>query len=722
MYSKGKVTVWIVWMWIGEEKVVLGCRRDYCYGMNRSLRNADRSKTTDGNYHRRQQPRSGHRTRGKYNYYKKFCGPTYERTRYPQNSNCSDTVQESFRSERCAPPIFVREFEKGIDVPQENVNDSLHNQATSVSQYPEHKDHLTHRFSSCSVSSYNSFSNQVSHSVSSPDKSVNIFSSEKDNTNEINQSEGQLLGPDKEEKKTTIMELIQQVCSDPGADESNVTDRFFRALVSTLLSITDSCPEQKSFIYKILSDLVNVGLSYAQNQDDQEHPHNQNTKKLKVATPFKFLQSLTDIDLLIQALMKHKLDIYDNIYQTVIIDHVAQPTSSKEQFNTIDKVTFEMSIEKVKSEIVQTNRSFNELQAKMFTEEETRSESQVNQLSSAQPLSNAGNNNGILVQDSFLRLPCRSDASSKSSTIERITDAINDDQVCISYGALQGTELSSFCIYDKAIIAGYKNGTLRIFNLESGALLDNVKPHKEAVTSIHVYQDIVITTSLDRTMKLYDLVHHTTKMVIVDQEIFTSCLFKDILYLGTKRGLIFRLNVKKMKQISHPFCVCLKTVNTIQVIEEKGSVLMFIAAEDSVVSIRDGTTGSLLQVFTELSNARCIVFLGHLISSPRICAGFKDKMLAIGLPGSSLNAITKLHSVSCMIVQKGILFAASQDHKIFMYDEKTIDLLNNPMEVNGEIKKMAVWGKVLVVATTTSGITYLDIPKIVVDRWINKED
>lgn len=693
----------------------------------RSTKNADHSTgKTDVRHSRRTHIRWRSKARGNYNYYKKCNGPINEGDRIPQHVNIFNNFNDPGGNERCIPPLMqitTKEFDKGIDNAQEN--SSLYNNAPSVSSPypPERTGLLANSSTSCNVSSYYSFSSQIPETISTPEKSLNNVSSGQVNINENNQNEAQLLERGKEINKMTIIELIQQVCSEPGADETNIADRFFRSLVSTLLSLTDSCPEQKSFVYKILSALVNVGLSYAQNQDEPELQQNESIKKHKTATTFKLLQSLVEVDLLIQALMKQKLDIYNNIYQALVSDHIEQRGSSKVLESTIDRSSVQKSIDKVKSEIVQTNTSFNEIQVKMLSLPEIGAvrdcESQVNQLLSTESLNPIGGNDESLVQNSFLRLPCRSDASISSDNIERGISNQKVDQVCISYGALQGTEILCFSLYDKAIIAGYQNGTLRIFNLESGALLDNVKPHKNAVTSIHVWQDVVITTSLDGTMKLYDLAHHTSKMVIVGEAIFTSCLFKGILYLGSSNGSVFRLYVKNMKQISNPFCVCLKTVNTILVVEEKSTLLMFIAAEDSAVCIRDGTTGSLIQVFTQLPNAKCIVVLGQLASSSRICAGFNDKMLATKLHSCSSNSITKLHSVSCLIVHRGILFAATQDHNIFMYDEQTIDLLNNPLDVSGEIKTMAVWGKFLIVATSTSGISYLEIPKIVLDRWSN---
>ncbi|KAK9508590.1 hypothetical protein O3M35_006119 [Rhynocoris fuscipes] len=555
------------------------------------------------------------------------------------------------------------------------------------------------------TSSPNSFSLRANFSHPSNNSPSINKSQENLNITSTNQSiQNQSVECEQDIKHKTISNLLNEVCNEAGTNVSNIASKFFQALVTELLSLTDSLPEQRSFIYNILSTLVDLGMRCAHKEINQENVSESQVPENNTSEDnyFKDLHSLINVDYRLQSLLKERIDLYGNIYN--IMRRVQKDPNDA---SNSDDIVVQNSIGNFKRETAAIAESFNNLQSTIIQPNELNSnncnenltQTTTNQNENQQTTSKECDN--IQNSSSFIRNNTTS------------TNPVNETVINQSFGLIQSTELQCFCINDQVLIGGYKNGSILIFCLETGTLLDNVQPHKKPITSITVKDNILITTSLDGIMKKYDLKNHTVKKINLEQGINCSCRYRDIIYLGTNSGYIFRVTIREMKQFSTPLCVSKEAVLSIEVKEEENVLLMFIAAKGLSISIRDGITGSLLYIFANTQNARSIMLLKEPL---RLCAGFDDKLLIREVHHTATAFTIKPHLVSCMMLYSGIIFIATKEHQIFIYDEKTVTELFVISDVPKHIRGMAVWLDYLIIVSA-KGFKFLKIPKLVLQNF-----
>lgn len=116
------------------------------------------------------------------------------------------------------------------------------------------------------------------------------------------------------------------------------------------------------------------------------------------------------------------------------------------------------------------------------------------------------------------------------------------------------TDLSAWAItiYDNKIIAGFSDGSLKVFNLANGNLLISAKEHTEAITQIKIYRNKIYTSSKDKTIKTWNIENLALLENINNLKHVIWDFFIDENYIVTsgddKNLKVYDINLKKIIQ------------------------------------------------------------------------------------------------------------------------------------------------------------------------------
>ncbi|XP_054261581.1 uncharacterized protein LOC128985755 [Macrosteles quadrilineatus] len=325
------------------------------------------------------------------------------------------------------------------------------------------------------------------------------------------------------------------------------------------------------------------------------------------------------------------------------------------------------------------------------------------------------------------------DVSSKGFNSE--DEAEKKDLICtkrISYD-LDSKTVTCMTImkYNKSkkfLFVGCKDGFVMGYAFGEPAISFTKKLHKDAITSVYYETKYLITGSADSTVCLFSLKEQIeTQTLTVNAPVQSMDINLNQLIVGTKAGSIYTYAVKtesKKKRAfvslhpnKKPLAITNSSILAVKLAKEGVRKVLIVASRGEQITVRDATSGLLLRTFDWCDTVYCLqlyeetplVYCGTNTKSVKVVNYMDGENSGECIMGRSISQITFLHS---------LMFAASFDGNIYVYDVENKSLMATVIVSKGIILCLAVDSKshVILVATNRGDLQQIPFPSSVVKQ------